>query len=304
MFLLQKDWIAPSGWSLYLLDVLPTAFGWPGFFLAIGGLVLAVLSDVAVGLVLASSALAAIALVAPATALFVRYAAPAIPPLAVGLGLSLCAPFALAARGDRRWLAAGAVALGLGLVTPVGRTLLLDRLMASTDTREVAGRRLAELGPGATARAEGWFAQVYLLDEQSAAACAAEIPQRLNLGIPVMASNAVSRWPAAIARGEEGWGAIANDAGEAYIFRPPPPAQADYVFDGFGTLPCGRYARREARRLDPECFELVDVIQPGGLACDAYVDMFDAFWLPFRGFKGQLLPGPEIQIFHNNCKSR
>jgi hypothetical protein len=236
MFLLDKNWVGPSGWSLYLLDILPTAFGWPGFFLGLGGFALALLSDAAVGLILLSSAVAAIAMVAPATALFARYAAPAVPPLSVGLGLALCASFAFAARWPRGKYAVGLLFVVVGLAPPIWRSVQLDRLMATTDTREVAGRYVASQGPGVTAIAEGWFAQTYLLDEASAAACAAEIPNRLNLGIPVMAS-AGSRWPAAIALGEQGWGAIANDAGEAYIYRPPPVLKADYVLDGFGPCP-------------------------------------------------------------------
>ncbi len=303
MFLLDKRWEVPSGWTFYLLDVLPTSFGWPGYLLALFGFAVAIASDVGAGLVVFSTAAAAIAMVASAKALFVRYAAPAVPPLAVGVALALCASFALAARWPRLKYLLGLLLVVAAVAPPVWQSVQFDRLMASPDTRELARKWLSGQGPGITARAEGWFAQTYLLDQDSAAACAAEIPPWLNLGIPVMASNGGSRWPAAIAQGEHGWGTIANDSGEAYLYRAPPAAQSDFLVDGYGTLPCGKNARTELRPFDPQCFELVDAIHPGGLACDAYVDMFDAFWLPFRGFAGQSLPGPEIRIFRNRCKN-
>ena len=34
---------------------------------------------------------------------------------------------------------------------------------------------------------------------------------------------------------------------------------------------------------------------------DATMDLFDAFYLPYQGFKGQVLPGPRVQIYEHTC---
>jgi hypothetical protein len=34
---------------------------------------------------------------------------------------------------------------------------------------------------------------------------------------------------------------------------------------------------------------------------DATMDLFDAFYVPYQGFKGQVLPGPRVQIYAHTC---
>jgi hypothetical protein len=98
-----------------------------------------------------------------------------------------------------------------------------------------------------------------------------------------------------------GWASIAQEASQKYIFLHSHPEQADFVLGGHSVLPCGLQGRREVHPLDPSCWELAQEFSPGTLGCDSYVDMFDAFWVPFSGFSGQVRGGPEIQIFRKGC---
>jgi hypothetical protein len=186
--------------------------------------------------------------------------------------------------------------------SPVATAVKFDRLLASPDTRDLASRWVLEQPAGTTAVTEGWFAQVYLLSAPDVAACAPEVPRWLNPGVPAMPGGA-SRWPRVIASGDQGWAAIAHEATDGYIFRHGRREEADLVIGGYSLLPCGIRGRREVHPLDPVCWELARTFSPGTPTCESYVDMFDAFWVPFSGFQGYELPGPEIQIFRNRCKA-
>jgi len=296
------SWQPPAGWSFYLFRVLPVAFGWPGLILSVAGLAVAWRRNGWIGVMLVGSAVGAFGVIALAQTLFVRYAAPVVAPLSIGLGLLLTALFARLGEGRWRGLrpVAQVAALLVVFFSPIATAVKFDRLLAAPDTRDLASRWVQAQAPGALALTQGWFAQVHLLPESDVAACAPEVPPWLKPGVPAMPGGA-STWPAAIARGDEGWATIAHEATEKYISRRSRPEEVELVIGGYALLPCGLQGRKEVRPLDPDCFELVQTFSPGVPSCDSYLDMFDAFWVPYSGFRGQYLPGPEIKIWKNRC---
>ncbi len=300
--LLDPSHQIPPGWKFHLFTNLPIAFGVAGLALAFLGLLLSAVRQPRASLVLWGSALAALAMLVPIKAQFVRYAAPMIPALAVGLGFLLAqlAGFARVRGRLLPWSAAGVVS-GLALIPPLVTTLQFDHLMAQPDTRDLASRWLLQHGVKTGAVSEGWYAQTQLLEPGAAAACRPEVPAALNPGVPYLPVGANS-YKDAIARGPAGWAPIAHDSIDHYIWGSPGRDEASYVVVGQGLLPCGKKGHLEDHGPFPSsCFQLVDVIDPGQMACDSTMDLFDAFYLPYSGFKGQVLPGPRIEIYEHTC---
>jgi hypothetical protein len=305
IFLIDPTWAAPPAWRFYLFEVLPVSYGWLALSLSVLGLVGAARRGPWLGALLMGSALAGYGIIAGTSALFVRYAAPIIPSLAVGLGLTLTWCFARLGTAPALRLRPLLVLVGLGAIffSPLATATRFDRLLAAPDTRDLASRWLLEQPTGTTAIAEGWFAQVYLLHPAEAAACAAEVPRWLNPGVPTLAGVGPSNWAQFIALGSAGWADLAGDAMRRYIYGRYRPEDADLVAGAYPLLPCDLRGRREVHALDPRCYELVRTFTPGRPTCESSLDMFDAFWVPFSGFHGQELPGPEIQIYRNHCKA-
>ena len=117
--------------------------------------------------------------------------------------------------------------------------------------------------------------------------------------LPALPSN----WKDLVEAGEIGWGAIGHSAIDQFTDEPPGRDRARFVVDAQGMLPCGRDGRNEDHPpLELPCYELVKEIHPGASACSGFMDVYDAMWIPYRGFEGQLHPGPRIRIYENYCR--
>jgi hypothetical protein len=302
---MDRNWEPIPWWKFYFLEDLPVAFGVPGLILAALGLGLLLLENPWGGGILLSGGLATLSTLAGLQMLFSRYAAPLLPALATGLAFLLLKSLALLLQRAPRELAWSAFAalLVVAVAPPLWTSLQLDRLLARPSTYEIASRWLLFKGPERHAMAQGWYAQVQLLDPASEQACAFEVPSWLNPGVPTM-PEAGSHWPVAIEAGEIGWIFIAHEAVNKYVFDLAGWEHADYVAVGRIALPCDRPAGpyEEHVPIDDGCFEVAAVVSPGDIACSSTMDVFDYFAAPFSGFESWQRMGPRIEILKNVCK--
>jgi hypothetical protein len=301
---MDRSWDPIPWWKFYLFEDLPAAFGIPGLVLAVLGLGLLAEYPWA-GAILLGSCLATTATLFGLQMLFSRYAAPLLPPLAVGLGYTLVRVLSLLLRRLPRafaLLAFGGLAAA-AVVPPLLTSLQFGRLLARPSTYEIASRWLLLQGADRRAVAQGWYAQIQLLDPASEKACAAVVPAWLNPGVPMM-PEVGSHWDVAVEAGDIGWVFIAREAVNKYVFDLAGWEHADYVAVGRIALPCDRPAgpMEERLPLDDGCFEVAAVVSPGDLACSSKMDIFDYFAAPFIGFDGWQRIGPRIEILKNICK--
>jgi hypothetical protein len=300
---IDPEFAVPAGWRYYLGDILPTAFGGWGFVFSLVGVGLCWRRDRGVGLVLATAAFAAFTALVNLQALFARYAQPMIPPLAVGLGLCLATACAAAVQrrsAPRMFGAALLVVLALGI--PAARTVELDRLLSAPDTRDQASRWLLEHGGGPTV-SQGWYTEVHLLDPESLEACRGQVPPWLWREVPTTPACA-NDWKEWMHKGQGAWGQMAHHVVDVGRWSIRPREGARYVVAGQGLLTCGRFARNgRDLPLGPPCYQLVASFSPGIQDCHGSMDVFDAMWVPFRGFGGQRFPGPRLDIYENHCRT-
>jgi len=302
--LMDPAWVPVPWWKFYLFEVLPAAFGTFGLIVALLGSLLLLLLDPVAGTILLSCVIAVLATLNGLEMLFVRYVAPLVPILAVGLGFLLVRLWRLVSElmPRRAGVALFSFLVTLAVVPPLWTNLQLDHLLAQPDTRDAASRWLLAQGPQTRSVTQGWYSQIQLLDPASEEACAAEIPSWLNPGVPLM-PEVGSRWPSEIAHGESGYSFIADEAINNYVFHSPGREKADYVVDGRILMPCGRLGPLERHPpLDQSCYQLVQTFSPGDLSCEGKMDVFDMLLVPFTGFGGWQMPGPRVEIYKNLCK--
>jgi hypothetical protein len=303
-YLVDSGFHPPFGWHFYLREVIPTAVGWPGVILGIVGLLLLWKRERRAAVVLLAAALANFGTIAFVRAMFVRYAAPAIPPLAVGLGLSLAMAFGWL-RDRLSWgprLLAGGALVAIVFWAPVRLIVQLDRLLSAPDTRDLATEWLLKQGPNSPAVTQGWYSHVRLLEPESVEACRPMIPPWLWREVAVLPA-VTSDWADLVKAGKASWGAIGHSAIDQSTGDSPGRPRARFVVDTGGMLPCGREARHDDHApLELPCYAPVSEIHPGSSTCSGYFDVYDAMWIPFRGFEGQTNPGPRIRIYENYCR--
>jgi hypothetical protein len=298
-YLLDPTWPAPPGWRFHFFSNLPTAFGVVGYVLALAGLGFVAFEASWAALPLLGYALAAGVMVAPLAALFVRYADPLVPSLAVGLGLTLARLWTkLRVRHSLPVARAGQAALlALALGPPAMRLWQFDRLMARPDTRELAQQWLVKHGgTGATLNN---YTRVHLVEPSWEVACRGKLPDALLAG----------SWPETPDRDAQAWDKwVADDPNSLWLvatdvdYKGTDVYKADYLLFGTPVLMCGKLGRVAEQVPSNGCFERVDVISPGKPACSSEYDMFDNFFVPYAGFEGQHSPGPQVEIFRNHCK--
>ena len=302
-YLIDPGFAAPPGWKFYLSEGFPTAFGGVGFLLALVGVGVIWQRDRAVGLILSAAALCAFAPLINLQALFVRHAQPVIPPLAVGLGLLLAAAFAASrTRKSALWLLGSTLLASVALGFPLRRIVEFDRLLSAPDTRDQASQWLLEHG-GGPGVSQGWYNEVHLLDAEGLEACRGQVPPWLWREVPTVTA-APNDWREWMRRGERGWGEIAHRAVDVGTWTIRAREGARYVVAGQGLLPCGRLARAgQDPPLRPPCFQLAASFSPGVSDCGGVMDVYDAMWVPYRGFGGQEFPGPRLEIYENRCRT-
>jgi hypothetical protein len=302
-YLLDPSAELPPGWIFHFTVTLPAAFGVVGLLLALAGLVLTWRSDRWVAAALSASVVVFLLEVATVRVLFVRYAAPMLPALAVGLAVTLTQALSEARRRLTEWPAMAltiAVAL-VALGPPLLRTAQFDHLLSQPDTRDLASQWLVAQGPDATVFTQGMFVELHALEAQALTACEPVVPPWLFRRTPVLPGH-YKDWQAFVDGGPSNWIKIAWEAQGRYLHGfGPPPESARFATLSLGVLGCGRYARLEGSPLDERCFVQEQVFSPGAPACGSYVDLFDSFYVPYSGFKGQERPGPEVRIYRNRC---
>jgi hypothetical protein len=304
--IMDAAWEPVAWWKFYLFEVLPAAFGGVGLVLALIGFLLLLVLEPLAGAILLAYVVGILATLNGLEMLFVRYAGPLVPPLALGLGFLLVWIWRLVSELTPRRVGVSTFSLlvALMVVPPLWTNAQLDHLLAQPDTRDAASRWLLAQGPQTRAVTQGWYSQVQLLDPISEQACAAEVPPWLNPGVPLM-PEVGSRWPSAIADGERGQSFIADEAINNYVFHSPGREGADYVVDGRIAMPCGKLGPLERHPpLDASCFQIVQTFSPGNLSCDGKMDVFDMLLVPFTGFGGWQMPGPRVDIYKNLCKTQ
>jgi hypothetical protein len=154
---------------------------------------------------------------------------------------------------------------------------------------------------GATLVPEVAYTNVYGVEASLASACLAALPEALRTRT-VIIPELLDGWKPDTASGSAGWGAIADRALIAY-WAANIDMNPDYFARGFALLRCGE--RNPLQWLSPipeHCLEQVAAFHPGGPGCDAVLDLFDQFFVPYAGFRDVERPGPEVVVYRYACK--
>jgi Dolichyl-phosphate-mannose-protein mannosyltransferase len=305
-FLLDPQAVPPPGWLFHLTVTYPAAFGVVGFSLALLGLA-ACRGDRWSVATLWAATLALFAVIAPVHALFVRYASPVLPSLAVGLAVSLSwiweglQRFRWRGMSGALGVAACLGLMGLAFVPPLRTLVAFDRLLARPDTREQAADWILSQGPGATLVTQGLYGEIHALEAGAWEACAPLVPSWLRRRVPQMPDQQTD-WARRVHEDSSHWADLVADATTRYLPEASPPASAArFVAQGHAVLDCGRSGRVESPALNPSCFARVAEFSPGLPSCRDKVDLFDSFYIPFAAFDGVEWPGPEIVLSRNTC---
>lgn len=322
----------PPGAIFYLGTVLPAAFGWGGLLLCLAGL--AFCARAGRGLFLAVYVFFFyVCILGPVHVLFARYASPLVPALAAAGGVA-CA--AIGERLAARLPAALAIAvLALVALGPsAARLAAFDRLLARTDTRDLARAWLVAQGAHKIVVTEGVYGQVHAVDPSVAAVCREELPPALWRPAPILAAptapqpeapgereTSVSpRWlpvrlsnaPALAGRGAPEWEHIGFLGAERFVIWEydqraavgdlHAPVAPDFLARAHGPRVIGWVAgwSPAERPLDP-CWTSAVSFSPGELEAATW-DAADGFLAPFERFGSVDRPGPSVAIYRNACK--
>lgn len=287
----------------YPLVVLPAAFGWAGFALAICGLVVVLLQRKPAGIVAGGYAVLFFAVVlAPLGFAFARYASPLIPALAACAGVG---GVALANRFDEliylrvRRLPVALIAIALAATLPPAlRLAQFDRLLARTDTRDLAQRWMEENAPGASVESFGGWAHVQVLEPAALSACATALKAEVPVAAPTLAAR-TKGWGELIARGRSAWETL----GQRLLARSldDRKGKASHILYARGPWPIGDQGASMGRP-DPRCWSQAASFSPGHPAGE--YDVYDGFHMPFTSFAGAERPGPEVTIFARRPECR
>jgi hypothetical protein len=101
--------------------------------------------------------------------------------------------------------------------------------------------------------------------------------------------------------GVAGWGTIAEYALDDY-WGANPEMNPDYMTRGFVLLTCGEYANQWMAPVPASCLEEIARFHPGAPSCEATLDLFDQFFIPYADFTGIERPGPEVVVYRHLCK--
>jgi 4-amino-4-deoxy-L-arabinose transferase-like glycosyltransferase len=323
------------GFLFYGVTILPTAFGWPGLLLCLGGVVLCGRGRRGAPLVVYVCLVYA-CILGPLAFTLARYGAMLVPPLAAagGIAADLLVERLSATPGrGRRRAALVAVALG-ALAIPAARLVAFDRLLGRADTRDLARDWLVARGADEVMVTEGVYAQVHAVGADVAAVCERELPAALWRPVPILAApvGPISaptveykvtvniRWmpvrlanePVVAGRGESEWERIGFQGAERFVIWEHDqqvglpdlhsPRAPDFLARARGPRAIGWIAGAGDSILPLDrCWVPAAHFSPGDLNA-AQWEPHDAFFVPWTGFRALERPGPEIWIYRNACK--
>ena len=253
-----------QGWSYYARVVLPAAVGWPIFLAGTAGAILLLATRFRESAVVLAFPIAYYVVAGRGFGVFARYVLPVLPFLCITAAWFTVQAARLLSRGRSPafrdgLIAAGAVAM---LMPTAYKTLLLDRLLGTTDNRTITGRALMDILPPDTL--------VYQSGEAYGHASLAPDGRPL---------------PVRTATYDEATGR----------FRPADP---DWIVVQRSPLILYSAVPPRLERLLQERYALVRRFPTEeGSRTDRTYDQQDAFYLPLVGLEGLRRPGPEFELY-------
>lgn len=266
----------PTRNALPLREILPLACGWPVCALALLGVAVALRRRTTTAALLLAPLVPYVIAIAGAWRVYARYLLPLVPLVAVfgaGGAVALCARLA----GRARSIAIVALALAT-IADPLARSTALDRLLARTDTRELAGRwLLRHVRPGELVLRGNGYAEPRLPPDFAKAALRVGVPlaTKLRQRGRGLLPFAVLDDPAKPGAERARW-VVTSD-------HPGIPAWAK-TSDAMAS-----FAERSAE----PAVRFVGTADAGS----AVYERIDATFVPLRGFGVAERPGPNIAIW-------
>ncbi len=292
------------GLAYHFRVTFPLALGWPLFSVTLLGLAYSIIRRSASLFLVGCSVLSFYCgVLAPSTAVFLRYSLPIHPALCVLGGVVVGAVYGwMRSRVTTLVAVSCMTALSIALLSsPTLRVFRLLEVMKRLDTRDLASQWLVQhMLPNERMITRGAYSQIHSLEEEGVQVCTSLLPPDLHMKVPVHVAIG-SPYKEYAKKGREGWGNIGHDAIFRYV-QGVPLLEADWVAQGTPLLACGRKGRSDGVETPPSCFRTVKTISPGKPECDTLYDSFDSFFAPVDRFHGVTRLGPLMEIQKNECK--
>lgn len=256
--------ILGRGWWYFARVVLPAAVGWPIFIAGTAGTLILLATRFRESAVVLAFPIAYYVVAGRGFGVFSRYMIPVVPFLCIAAAWVTVAVARTLAGGRSPSVRRGLVAAAtIAMVAPTAyKTLLLDRLLGTTDNRVVTGRALIDILPPNS------------LLYQSGEAYG-------HVPLSVDGRQAVVR----IARYDEGTGQFRPGDPDWILVQRSPLVLYSAVPPWLDRLLHDRYVL--ARKFQTET----------GVGIERTYDQQDAFYLPLEGLEGLRRPGPAFELY-------
>jgi hypothetical protein len=264
MFLGGHGVVLGRGWWYYAAVVLPAAVGWPIFIAGVAGTLLLLATRFRQAAVVLAFPITYYVVAGRGLGVFARYIIPVVPFLCLAAAwLTVEAVRRITAKAAPAQRRAALVAATILMVAPTSyKSILLDRLLATPDNREVAGRALLDIVPPGT------------LFYQSG-----ETYGHVPLAL------AGRRADVRVARYDEGTGSFGGGDPDWILVQRSPLVLYSHVPPSLERLVRERYAL--ARTFPTESDPTVK----------RTYDQQDAFYIPIAGLEGIRRPGPAFELY-------
>lgn len=264
MFLGGHSIVLGRGWWYYASVVLPAAVGWPIFIAGVAGTILLLVTRFRQAAVVVAFPITYYVVAGRGLGVFARYIVPVVPFLCLAAAwLMVEAVRRTTARSSPAWRRAAMAAAAIVMVAPTAyKSVLLDRLLVTTDNRAIAARALLDVVPPGSL--------FYQSGESYGHAPLAIDGRRADVR--------VARFDQATGRfrpGEPDW--ILVQRSPLIIYSDVPPALERVIRERYAL------ARRFSTEADP--------------GVKRTYDQQDAFYLPLSGLEGIRRPGPSFELY-------
>jgi hypothetical protein len=253
------------GWSYYAHVMLPAAIGWPMFVAGTAGVVLLLTTRFRDAAVLFAFPIAYYLVAGRGYTVFARYIIPVLPFLCIAAAWSVVTTVRVLAKGASPAVRGALIAaVAIAVVAPTARkTLELDRLLATTDNREIVAHALDDVVPPDNSLYQSGEKYGY-------------VPMKID-GRDVARVSTYDVDSGQFESGEPDWILLQRSP---LVFYSPVPPHLD--------------------QLVRERYVLVRKFPTGGDHPGTVYDQQDAFFLPLEGLGGVTRPGPAFELFHKN----